>query len=572
MKRLRILSVVVGLLMMSTLLFLSVDATTPENLKPGDTFSYNVSTWDVPWDELIPPEEAPFNFADFVFDLSGSTLGVKVMDTYSTGYYMLDFYVVLGKTIEIPLPEDADPTLIDIFGTSLSFEKGLGIGLGSLPGSDMVGLIAETEDTFGLPFYLNPNAWSTYETELLALDSADATVTVTNVAGSDFEFSMSGTTPDGVDISLSAAWFGDGDNAGVFKSISGTVNGDITGDGVSNHLEIALSFDNKAQNVLPLGIRTLNDMTLDFTTAEFTHSVTGFSTALNDQIDDALVYAADIVSDLDGMPVIKFDIVDVTGCYYNARISVYNPETEMMEQAVDELWWNGFTGFPVIDQVDNYFSDLPYAPWTASVGLVPLLAPGITPDWDMWTASTTSISQVNEIVEKGLEAFFNEEEVTSLGLDLTTFDSLYQLRESGDTVFFYSEAKLVLDWNAGQMEGAGESGLLSTSKISIDVSSNNWLAYSKEGLLSGAGVELVASIAATDIPAEGGLFESGSISLDVNIVLQSDQVSSIPDPEEADPLAGGNVDDEGLIPGFEFISPLLVMTIAVVLIKKKKRK
>lgn len=571
MKRLRILSVVVSILMMSTIFFLSVDATTPTNIVPGDTFIYTVSTWDVPWKELIPPEEAPFDLADFVFDLSGSTLGVKVMDTYSTGYYMLDFYVVLGKTIEIPLPDDADPTIIDIFGTSLTFEEGIGIGLGSLPGSDMTELIAGTEDTSGLPFYLNPTEWSTYETDLVDIDDPDVTVTVTNVVGSDFEVSISGTTEDGVDIAISAAWFRDGANAGVFKSISGTVDGDVTGDSVSNHLGIALTFDKKEQKVLPLEILTLDDMVLSFTTAEFTHSVTGFSTTVNDQIDDALIYAADIVTDLDGMPIIKFDVVDVTGCYYNTIIEVYNPETEVMEQVVDELWWNGFTGFPVLDQTDNYLSELPYTPWTATIGLVPLLAPGITPDWDMWAASTISISQVNEFVEKSFEAFFKEQEVKDVGLDLNTLDSVYQLRESANTIFFYSESKLDLDWNAGQMEGAVDIGLKSTSKLSVEVSSNNWLAYTKEGLLAGAGVEIVALVSATDIPGDSDSFETGSISLEVNIALQSDQISSIPDPEAADPFAGGNAGDGGLIPGFEYIFPLLVMTTAVVLIKKKRK-
>ena len=166
MKRLRLLSVAVCIMMLSSIVFLSVDATVPSNIAPGDTFTYTISTWDVPWEDLIPPEEAPFDFADFVFDLSGSTLGVKVMDTYSNGYYMLDFYVVLGKTIAIPLPDDVDLTITEIFGTELTFDEGLGIGFGSVPGSDMTELLLETEDAFGLPFYVNPSEWDTYETKL----------------------------------------------------------------------------------------------------------------------------------------------------------------------------------------------------------------------------------------------------------------------------------------------------------------------------------------------------------------------------------------------------------------------
>ncbi len=569
MKKLRLLPVVVSLLMMSTFIFMSV-ATTPANIDPGDTFVYKVSTWDVPWEELIPAEEAPFDLADFVLDLSGSTLGIKVMDTYSNGYYMLDLYVVLGKTIVIPLPEDTDPQIIDIFGTEFQLTEGVGIGLGSFPGSDMTELLAGTEDSFGLPFYLNPNSWSDYQTELEALGSTDATVTVTNEAGSDFEFDMSGTTSDGVDISLTVAWFREGDNAGVFKSITGTVDGDLTGDGTSNHLGIGLSFDSKQVNVLPTEVRNLNDMVLSFTTADFTHSVTGFSAAVSDQIDDSLVYAADTVTDLDGMDVIKFDVEEVSGCYYNTRIEVYNPESEMMEEVVEELWWNGFTGQPVMDQSEYMMIMLPYTPWTTSIALIPNLAPGITPDWDMWAASTISISQVNEIVEKSLEAFFKEEEVKDMGLDLNTLDSVYQLRESGNINFFYGETKLDLDWNAGQMEGATAAGIPADAKLAVDLTASSWLAYTKDGLLAGAGVELSATVEAVNIPADAGATETGTIALDVNIVLQSDLVSSIPDPEDADPVAGGNAGGGDLIPGFEFITSLMVITTVVAVIKKKR--
>ena len=554
--------------MLGSIFFLPVDATLPSNIAPGDTFTYTISTWDVPWEDLIPPEEVPFDLANFVFDLSGSTLGVKVMDTYANGYYMLDFYVVLGKTIVIPLPDDVDPTVTDVFGTELTFDKGLGLGFGSFPGSDMTELIAETEDTFGLPFYINPTEWNTYETKLGKIDDPDVTVNVTNVEGSDFEISISGTTSEGVDIVFSVAWFRDGDNAGVFKSISGTVDGDINNDGTSNHLEIALTFDKKVQNTLPVEIINKDDMIFSLTTAEMTHSVTGFSTSLNDQIDDGLVYAADMVTDLEGLNVLKFDIQQVTGCYYDTRIEIYNPDTELLEEVVAELWWNGFTGFPVTDSDEYYMSGSPYTRWTPSIGLMPTLAPGITPDWDMWKASTISISQVLELVEKSLETFASQEEVTSFGLDLNTLDSVYELRESGNMMFFYSESQLNLDWDASKMDTMPE-GLKTTSAISVEASLNSWLAYTKQGLLAGAGQEIVASISATDIPADEGSYETGSISLNVNLVLQSDQVTSIPNPEAANPVAGGDENPPALTPGFEFLVPLLIIT-TVVLIRKKK--
>jgi hypothetical protein len=579
MKKLPVLSVVALILMLSTIFFLSVDATTPVNIDPGDTFLYTVDTWDVPWEELIPPTEVPFDLANFVCDLSGSTVGVKIMDTYANGDYVLDFYLILGNKIEIPLPDD----------TSVILEKGAGMGLGSFPGSDMLELIAGTRDEFGLPFYLNPGEWSAYQTELEALESAETTVTITNTDGSDFEFFISVQTGDGVDLLLSATWYREGEYAGVVKSISGSADGDLTGDGVSNHIDFALTFDKREQRILPNAIRNLDDMVLSLTTSEFAHSVSGFSTSTHDQIDDILVYSGDLVTDLEGLPFMKFDIEDVAGCYYNSRIELYNPETEFMEELVGELWWNGFTGFPVINTDNFIFSDLPYTFLASTIALVPLLAPGITPDWDMWKASTNSISEVNEVVEKVIEDFFKGEEALDLGLDLKTLDSVYQLRESGDTLFFYSELELGLDWDGGEIETPLE-GIKTTTSLSIDVSSNFWVAYTKEGLLAGAGVEVLAYVSATDIPAEGGAFETGVISFDVTILLQSDLVSAIPNPEVADPIAGFNVSDitttptgdttteETTIketdlrisPGFEMLSPILVMTTIVVIIKRKK--
>jgi hypothetical protein len=153
-------------------------------------------------------------------------------------------------------------------------------------------------------------------------------------------------------------------------------------------------------------------------------------------------------------------------------------------------------------------------------------------------------------------------------LDFTSLNLVYELRESGNMMFFYSESELNLDWDASKMDTMPE-GLKTTSTISVDASSISWLAYTKEGLLAGVGQEIAASISAEDIPAESDSYETGSISVNVNIALKSDQISSIPDPEKADVVAGGNETAPGLAPGFDFLAPLLIIT-AVILIRKKK--
>ncbi len=562
MKKLTFLPLVVSILLLFSF-FSGSNATTPANIEPGDTFVYNISTWDVPWKELIPPEEAPFDLEAFVLDLSGSTLGVKVMDTYSNGYYLLDFYVILGKTIVIPLPDDTPQEVIDIIGPQFNLEKGIGIGIGSLPGTDFIAMLDETEDAGGVPFYLNPTEWNRYADELSNLSSSEVTVTITNEAGSDFSVKIDGTTPDGVNIVVTAVWFREGENPGVFKSITGTVDGDITGDGISNHLELALTFTEKQQNPLPPEITNLNDIVVSLPTAEMTYSITGFSTATNDQIDDALTYAQDFINDLNGVNVLKYDVEATTGCYYRTRIEVYDPEQAQLVETVSELWWNGFTGFPVYE--DTY-SITPYDAWSPSVALIPLGAPGITPDWDMWSASTHSISGIVEILEKSLESFFTEESVTDLGIDLNNYDTLYQLRESGNIMFFYSEGKLDIEFHANQMQEMPPE-LQSTSKLSLTIDTNSWIAYTKEGLLAGAGEDIVAALTVTDIPFDGSTPETGSVNLEIQLEARSDRVSSIPDPVKASPFGE---ESPGLTPGFEFIIPLAVMVIVVSFSKKRK--
>lgn len=549
----------------------SVNATTPANINPGDTFIYEISQWDVPFEDLVPiGEEAPFDMSQFVLDLTNSTLGIKVMNKYASGDYLLDFYVVLGRTIQIPVPEDSPPELTNIFGSTFDLPAGIGIGIGSIPGTDMVSMLEDSEAGLGgVPFYLDPDKWDSYETKFNELNSDPefgGTMTVTNEAGSDFSVEISGSGGPITSGSIAVTWFREGDNAGVFKKIAGSLTGDFDNDTVTADQSVAVTCEYKSKefNPLPDFVLEVGDLTLTLEDVQFTYSKSGVFD--DPTIDEGFLQVKDTLLNMQGEEVLKFDITSVRGCYYNTLISGYDMDTQTLVPLNSQgQWWDGFTGFPVQGETES-ISGTDY--FGFSIGLIPLGAPGITPDWDMWQASTMSISSYIEIVEAGVEAAAGTVELADMGISLNTFDSLYEMRFSGEHTFFYTESSVDLSFTASDMADGVPEGLLATTAASITADQNFWLSYTDEGELAGLGFSLDASLSLTDFPT-GNSPESGTLDLSVAVELQSDKVSSIPDPEKAgtDPDAAGG---DGLTPGFTAVPMLMVIAAFAVFMKRRK--
>jgi hypothetical protein len=539
----------------------SVFATTPENIEPGDTFIYSVKEWDVPYEDLIPMgEDPPFDLSQLILDLSGSTLGVKVMEKYSNGFYLLDIYVVLGKTIEIPLPADAPPEMAAIFGDSLDLAAGVGIGLGSLPGSDMT----DTSIGGGIPWYLNPNEWDTYETEIVSgIAPSGMTVDVTNT-GDTFLVEISGSG-EGMTAQLSLEWYRTGDIAGVFKMIAGSLDGDFNGDGSSDHIEISISHDSNEHNPLPDFILDRGELTLTMTTADFTSSATGLFDDPN--VIEGFNQITDAILNMEGKEVIKYDVKSVRGCYYQTDMSMYDPSTGSLTPSEGGPWWNGFTGMTTYSDT---MTSSPTDYYGFTVALFPQGAPGITPDWDMWKASTKSISELFQLIENGVMVGTGDQAFSDMGFTLNEFDVTYEMRYSKDFVFFFGEASVDLEFAAADAVTPPE-GTISTTAGDLDADGQIWISYKDDGTLAGAGVSVNVSLSVTDIPfydeMSGTIYESGSINAELNIEVQSDKVSSIPDPEEAGTEPS---DDGGLIPGFTMVPVLMVMAAIVVIVRKRK--
>ncbi|MFX1505174.1 MAG: hypothetical protein ACFFDC_03575, partial [Promethearchaeota archaeon] len=383
-------------------------------MTPGDTFIYNVTDFDVPWEDLFVANGGLMGYPieDLIIDLSGSTFGVKVMGTDDgNGYYMLNPYVILGKDIEIPIPEESlTPEVQEIFGNTLIIPEGVGLGMSSnIPGSDYLDFIdANYEESFpGLPFYFDANEWNQYEdmfedfNDMLTDSGLDLTtneidgefiVTIEGSVGGGAEYNTEYTTTpwpiytseypmpiggpdmDG-DIMFEVAWFADGNNAGVFKRVKGSFNGDI-GEATNLDMNVEVSFDEKRHNPLPQEILDEEIITLEMDSVSFTHDESGF---FADHLDfqNQLGNMEDTLQDAEGEDMFEFEVTDVEGCYYETDIQVYGGEDS------EGVWWNGFIGAP--GWKDDWAND-PWDDWyiyaSGGSGILPLAAPGITPDWD----------------------------------------------------------------------------------------------------------------------------------------------------------------------------------------------
>ena len=108
-----------------------------DGLNIGDTFTYTVTDFDYPSYNFIydDPEDLPYDPNDFQIDLTGSTMGIKVMDIGTDGYYGANQYIVLDKAVHIPVPyyseaTSTENTLYEMFGDIITIPRGVGIGLG----------------------------------------------------------------------------------------------------------------------------------------------------------------------------------------------------------------------------------------------------------------------------------------------------------------------------------------------------------------------------------------------------------------------------------------------------------
>lgn len=565
----------------------------------GDTFIYSVTTFDVPWNELFADMPLPFPMEDLVLDLSGSTLGVKVMAVDDrNGVYNLNSYIILGETITIPFPEGPVPPEVgEVFGNSLVIPEGVGIGIGqAIPGSDFLDFIAsQTMEGFpGLPFYLDPGEWNVYEDFFNSLDEAlgsDANIVVTN-DGDEFIVAFDGAVV-GIEIDINVVWHRTGTYKGIFKSIKGTVTGDFSGlfDGgyisepswttepywtwttepswtteppvSGTHsgsgsgvvtLEVEVSFDEKRHNPLPNEILDLQDITLVLDVQSLEYTTDGFFNY--NQFDSFFASLDDVQGQLanaEGKDMFVFDVTDVDGCFYTTNIDVYGEGEDP-----GNVLWNGFTG---VAGGPNEFSP----------GIIPIGAPGITPDWDMWRASILSISSILEIVEDTFTTTTATSELEAVGLTINEFDITYEMRTGEGLKFFFLQGNFDVEFDASMLVPSDGTSSVSPNLDAV-VSFEMWLAYTTKGLIAGVGTDISVAANFVDWPQTENQVADGSITLDLGVELRNEDINELPDPidlpEDTKGENGGGGD--GITPGFSIIPALLMFAAVAVIIKRRK--
>ncbi|MFX0122373.1 MAG: Heimdall-CTERM domain-containing surface protein [Candidatus Hodarchaeota archaeon] len=598
-------------------------------MKPGDTFIYEVTKFDIPWADLMVDMESPIPLEGFVFDLSGSTLGVKVMAVDARdGFYALNYYVVLGESIEIPFPEDVLTTEIEeVFGTKFTIPEGVGIGLGSpihpllymlFYGSDFLDFIeSDFEDYPGFPFYLDPNAWDDYEDMFddFGADLKTATgldLTVDN-EGDEFTVTIEGDNlgPDSdIDVMAVIKWHRTGSYEGVFKSISADASAKLLMPGteeyttapwetqteesssepisslpagvgsVEDTISVEISFDNKRYNPLPKAILDEEIITLTMDTASISYETEDFF-AEHPPVQDWLDEIEDQLDDAENEDFFEFEVLDVEGCYYETAISMY--DGSRLQEMDGTVWWNGFVGSPGYkdEWTTNSWDDwliYPLMPF----GIIPVLAPGITPDWDMWQASTYSISSIIEVLEKSITSSDSADELAAIGFTLDEFDLTYEMRGNKDYKFFYftAEGDLSVDVSKAPTEWFEDDPPTSgTADVTVTVEA--WLGYTSDGLIVSMGADLMLDATFEDFPFGSDYntetyqteyyYDNGYIKMELTAEIVNEDIDDIPDPtalpkdtEGEDGAAGG------ITPGFSIIPVLVVFAAVAVIIKRRK--
>ncbi|MFX0015344.1 MAG: hypothetical protein ACFFB2_09590 [Promethearchaeota archaeon] len=624
--------IAIGLLMLLLVPSIGVVSDIDENImKPGDTFLYSVTEFDIPWQDLLGDMGlAGFSFEDLIIDLAGSTFAVKVMATdNNAGFYALNSYVILGKDIEVPFPEGTPSDITEIFGgEKLVIPEGVGLGIGQMiPGSDYLKFISEDFGTDpGFPFYFDPNEWDQYEEMFMDLEDLligmnyDIEISTSRENG-EFIVALSGHVGEGalytdstdgyystettetwwetsyppyttesteipsgwnpdVDVTLEIAWHETGKYEGIFKRVKGQLSGDLVGNDNVLDMNVEVSFKEKRYNPLPKEIEQDNRITIVMDSAEFNYDATGF---ILDQpeIIAQFDYYVDEVGDMVGDDIFEFEISDVDGCFYETTINQYQQED------IEGVWWNGFSGNPSYLDVsaEGPWSDWTFYDTTGIGGIIPFAAPGITPDWDMWRASVLSISSYLEVIEATVTSSSAQTDLADIGMTVDTFDITYEMRASNDYKVFYFSGEVDIEWDTAGWADWPMTQDPERPYADVVASIEAWLMYTDEGLIVGIGLDISLDANLEDMPLHTDyvynetigeyvpvtFYDDATLSLDLKANLRNNDYEELPDPTALPEDTKGEAGDgAGITPGFSVIPMLLVLAIVAVIVKRRK--
>jgi hypothetical protein len=554
-----------------------------DNIQPGDTLYYKVSNFNLPLADLIPASETPIDLSQVQLDLTGSTVGIKVMSENVTGgTFLINSFVILNKAIVIPFPADTPSNITEIFGDSLNIPSGVGLGLGAnIPGSDFINLLADNNsEPMGLPIYIEPSRTSEYQTLFQSNMNLDQNTTLVVTDGTDFQAKIT-TDQTNLTGSITLSWFKSGSNAGLFKEFTVSLTG-VNDNGDSVNIAMSLSFDRRENLPLPTEIKNKQTQTLSVENSGFDLSFSGFFNDLLTLNETAYNDARSKIIGLKGSDLLRYQFNDVQGMYYNTSLYTKNLDTNSFENT-GSSWFNGFTGFPTEYDTKCLTCNTDFF----TLAITPFFAPGITPDWAMWQGTMNTITGLSSFVTSALLASSNVNNLLTYGVNIDQLVLLTQLRQASGFKYFYGQGDVKLNYDGSQAELSNRPSFADgTTTGSIDVHSNAYTSYTDTGLIAGYSIALNASINLHNAKIyENASYYDGSISLGLLLKLKNNAFSTVPDGKTATPVVGSlltqtssstvvsdtsNTTNVITSPGFELI-PVFMFIATCVFIRKSKK-
>ncbi len=550
---------------------------TLDNLQEGDTLYYKVNSFNLPLTQLIVNGTGGIDWSKVQFDLSGSTIGLKVMKTSpSTGAYLLNSFVILGKSIVIPFPDGTPTKVTDIFGPTFTIPSGTGYAIGTtIPGSNWVSFVQSQSGSLpGIPVYIEPSNTANYKTYLDSKAASITNGTLTTTDGTD-TFTVSYHEQNtNMSLTITLNWFKTGSNAGLFNSFSltGTT---LNANNQNVNIAFGFAFDHKQNNPLPTEIVSKQQQTLgidsigidlswsgDFFNQFFQNN--GYNQTAYDQTRSKIL-------SYKGNDAVRYLIDDVQGMYYQSEMDTYNFGGTGWNSN-SPIWYDGFTGMPVTDNYNSNCATTPGCSTGNSVGIFfPLLAPAITPDWTVWQANMNSVNALINIITSTVTSSSVSNQILKYGLTINTFTNQAQLRQSGNIKYFYDQLDAKASYDASKADSSNiPSGFNGQEKASLDATGNIWSAYSNTGLIAGYGVGVNATLSVSNFPLNSTYRGDGSITFGIILKLKNDNLQSLPDGQAASPVGTGGL-IPGVSPGFEAVPVFLVLVIVPIIAKRKRK-
>ena len=540
-----------------------------DGLHEGDTISYTVMKANIPLNEIFPNDTYGVDWSKAQFDLTGSTIGVKVMKTFpSTGNYILNAFFILGNNLVIPLPNATANGTQDILGSEFTLPAGVGYSLGNaLPGSNLVSYINNGSFS-GIPIYIEPSNTANYKNYLDTESSTFTNATITTTDSSTTFQVVANYQDSNNTLTFTLKWYKTGSNAGLFQSF------DMTGTVKNNYsqlVNVAFAFQFKSKENVPLPIEIVNKqsqvLTFDKVGLDLSWSGPFFNQLMIDNNFNQTSYneLRNQLQSYQGQDYIKYDITDIQGMYYETYFNIRDINKNTYSPLV-ATWYNGFTGDPT-DYESICAQTSGCSTGSNQAIFMPLMAPAITPDWTIWSANMNTVNAVLQEITTNLLSSSVATNLTTYGIKIDQLTTQVGVNDVSNLKDFAIQLNLKGSYDASQANSSNlPTNFDGSEKASLDSSIKIWEDYSETGLLAGYGVSANATVSVTNMPINSTFRGDGTFSVGAILGFKNNYVYSI---LTSSTTTSSSV--PGISPGFETV-PLLLVLVLIPVISKRKRK